>query len=203
MGRDTDSGTSGRRGKVARLIETHGLPDVGDELERRWTATGDDRASLRDLADLFNRRLLAERLADEGITTLAGEAANHYRLLTDEAVSAADQTRVRRRLERLGVDVATLQSEFVSYQAIRTYLRGERGVDYEPDGEPVADAAATVGQLRSRLATVTEDRLETARRADAIDLGGFDVTVAVRVACRDCGRQVDVGRLLDEGGCRC
>lgn len=202
MGRDEDS-NGGRQGKVTRLIDDHGLAETGDELERRWTATGEDRASLRDLATLFNRRLVEHYLTEAGVHTLSGEAANLHRLLTDEDVSAADRTRVRRRLERDGVDVDALDAAFVSYQAVRTYLRDHRGVEYESDANPAATAETAVGRLRSRLGTVTESKLAAARNADAVTLGGFDVTVTVRVACRDCGHQVDVGTLLDEGGCDC
>lgn len=190
-------------GKVARLIAKYGLQEAGEALERRWTATGEDHASLRELADVFNRQLLDRRLAAAGVDTLAGVASNTYRLLTGEDVGAATRTRARRRLEREGVDVDALEAEFVSYQAVRTYLREHRGVEYDPDQEPVATATETIGRLRSRLASVTESKLESARRADEVTLEGYDVSVAVCVTCRTCGRQVPVERLLDRGGCDC
>ena len=52
--------------KVARLIDRYGLDGLGDELERRWTADGAERLSLRDCAALFNRRLLEEALLSAG-----------------------------------------------------------------------------------------------------------------------------------------
>jgi hypothetical protein len=198
----SDSDGPGRRSKVARLIETYDLDGLGAELERKWTATGDERASLRDLAELFNRRVLAGALRAAGGRPLDGEVENLYRLLEDPDAGAADRTRARRRLEREGVDVDALAEEFVSYQAIRTYLTRHRDVSYEPEGEP-ATAGETIARLQSRLETVTEDKLSGARDRGEITLGESDVTVAVLVACRDCGRQLDVGTLLAEGGCEC
>lgn len=207
MGTNPGEESGGRAGKVARLVDEYDFDCLGAEFERRWTANGDERASLRDLADAFNRRLLARHLSDAGVSTLAGEPTALYRLLTDDDVGAAERTQARRRLEREGVDVAVLRDEFVSYQAIRTYLTDDRGVEYEDatdaESDPVAAATDTIGRLRSRLASVTRTRLEAARRADAVDLDEYDVSVAVRVACRDCGREVAVETLLADGGCDC
>jgi hypothetical protein len=203
MGEATGSAGRGRPSKVARLIEAEGLEGLGAELERKWTAEGPDRHSLRDLATLFNRRLLEARLRAAGLHSLSGEVANLYRLLTDDDVSAADRTRARRRLERDGVDVAALQEDFVSYQSVRTYLQNHRDVAYDPQSAPLESAESTIGRLRSRLASVTESKLTGASDADALDVGEFDVTVSVRVACRDCGQQMDVATLLEDGGCGC
>ncbi len=203
MGRATGSAGSGRPSKVARLIEEEGLDGLGTELERKWTADGSERHSLRDLSALFNRRLIEARLRDAGLHSLSGEVENLHRLLAADDVSAADRTRARRRLEREGIDVRALQDDFVSYQSVRTYLQSHREAAYEPDTDPVETAESTIGRLRSRLATVTESKLDGASDAEALGIGEFDVTVSVRVACRDCGEQIDVATLLEEGGCGC
>lgn len=200
-----EDGTPDRRrpNKVVRLIEEYDLDGLGDELERKWTAEGDDRYSLRELADEFNRRLLERTLQAAGLQSLSGTEENIYRLLTDDDVSDADRIRVRRRLERNDIDVDALQRDFVSYQSIRTYLTEYRDASYQSESDPVEQAASTIGPLRSRLATVTESKLEAARGDGEFELGEFDVTVDVRVICRDCGSQHEVGALLDRGGCDC
>lgn len=198
-----ESDGPGRRSKVARIIEKYDLDGLGAELERKWTASGDERASLRQLAETFNRRVLAGALRKAGGRPLDGEVANLYRLLEAPDIGAADRTRARRRLQREGVDVDGLTDEFVSYQAVRTYLTNHRGVTYEPEAESTAAADETIARLQTRLEAVTEDKLESARKRGAITLGEHDVTVAVHVACRDCGRQLDVGTLLADGGCDC
>ena len=190
----------GRRSKVARLIDEYDLEGLGAELERQWTAPGSDRSSLRELASVVNRRVLAARLREAGGRPLDGEVATLYRLLADPDAGAADRTRARRRLEREGIDVEALTDEFVSYQAVRTYLTSHRGVSYEAEPTP---ADETIARLQGRLEAVTADKLADGRERGDLALGDHDVTVAVSVACRDCGRQLDVGTLLAEGGCDC
>jgi hypothetical protein len=124
----TDRGR--KSSKVARLIGEYGLgEEFGDELERRWTADGDERESLRDLADAFNRRLLESALTAAGASTVSGEASNLYRLLTGDDVSSGMRTEARARLERDGVDVDQLERDFVTYQAIRAHLTEYRDAE--------------------------------------------------------------------------
>jgi hypothetical protein len=201
---DPGGGRAGRRGKVARLVDEHGLESLGAELEARWTADGDDRMSLRALATLFNRRLLDAALSRADAQPLSGEAENLHRLLTAEDVSGAERTRARRRLERQGVDVDALLDDFVSYQAVRTYLRDERGAEYEAaDGSDPAAALEHVQRLQGRTASVTEERVERLTRRDDLSLGDARVLVSVAVLCEDCGARYDVAELFDRGGCDC
>lgn len=201
----SDSGTAnGRRGKVVRLIDDRGLHEVGDRLERRWTAEGDERMSLRDLADEFNRELLRAAMGDAGMQPLDGDVENVYRLLTDDAVSGADRTRTERRLDREGIDVDRLRQEFVTYQAIRTYLKDHRGASYDPDtGDQVESEREHIQRLRGRVRTVTDSKLSQLRQNDEVDLGSFRTLVQVNVLCEDCGTRYDVETLLDDGGCDC
>ncbi|MEE6209902.1 hypothetical protein U3A55_07030 [Salarchaeum sp. III] len=198
---DADDG-SRPSGKVARLIDEYDLTGLGAELEDRWTATGDRRMSLRDLADYFNRELLASVLADADAQPLDGEVENTYRVLTDDDVRSASRTRARRRLEREGVDVDDLESSFVTYQAVRSYLKDGRGAEYSPSGASVADRRRTIQQLQGRLQSVTESKLDSLA-GEEVTLGEFRTLVNVRVVCEDCGAQYEVSELLDRGGCDC
>jgi hypothetical protein len=200
------AGNTQPRSKVARLIEQYGLAGVGDELEDRWTRS-ENRSSLRDLAAYFNRELLRATLEATGRAPLDGEIDNLYRLLTDDDVTSGAHQQARSRLDRRGVDVDSLEAAFVSYQSIRTYLRSHR--DASP---PTTDASpesrreskrTTVQQLASRLDTVATEALRELRDADSLALGRFDVTVSVRVHCRDCHTRLPVGELLSAGGCQC
>ncbi|MFB6207271.1 MAG: rod-determining factor RdfA [Haloglomus sp.] len=205
MATDDSAEPRGRRSKVERLLEEYDLEGLGDELERYWTAEDpDERRSLRDLATLFNRRLLEAALVDAGADVLEGEVANTYRLLTDDEVSARDRTRIRRRLEREGIDVDELTSDFVSYQAIRTYLKEYRDAEHSKSAEsPRQKAIETVQRLRSRLVTIAEQRLESLRSAGELTLGEFRLIVTLRVICEDCGTQTDLTTLIEERGCDC
>jgi hypothetical protein len=202
----TDDGKGSRRGrksKVARLIEEYDLDSLGEEMARRWTAE-DNRWSLRDLADHFNQTVLEVAMEAEGAQLLDGEAKNTYRLLTNEDEGEADKTRARRRLERNGIEVDDLLDDFVSYQAIRTFLTKHQGAEYTPDEtDPLERERENVQQLRGRIDSVTAGKLEQLRDSGELTLGEFRTLVDVRVICEDCNAQYDIVELLERGGCSC
>ena len=193
----------GRRSKVARLIDEYDLQGLGAELEQQWTAE-EDRKSLRELARDFNWQLLERALEEANVQYLDGEIENTYRLLTDDEVSSAESTRVKRRLERDGVDIDALENDFVTYQAIRSYLKDHRGAEYTPDEtDPLEREATNVQKLCGRMATVTGGKLEQLRASDELTLGEFRTLADIRVVCEDCNTQFNVLNLLNRGGCNC
>lgn len=201
---DPPSDLSGHRFKVCRVIEKYDLHPLGVELEQRWTADGDERSSLRDLATDINRQLLANAMSEAGMQPLDGEVENIYRLLTADDVNEGDRTRTRRRLERDGVDVAPLRDDFVTYQAVRTYLQDHRDAEYSrPERDRTEDSADQIQRLRGRIATVTESNLDRLSDADEITLGEFRTLVDVTILCEVCGSKDDVADLLKRGGCGC
>lgn len=198
------SGGRGRNSKVARLISEYDLTGIGEKLERKWTADGEDRRSLRTLADSFNQELLREALESADVSAVDDEVANLYGLLTDDDVSGVDRTRVTRRLERQGVDVDKLIDEFVSYQAIRTYLTSHRDATFEQStGDTAERTRTTIQRLQNRTTAVTETKVEQLRAADIVSLGEFRVTTDVRVTCTDCRTRYGIDELLEAGGCGC
>lgn len=192
-----------RQTKIGRLLETHDLNGLGEELERAWTAD-ENRKSLRELADYFNKQLLRRHLEQTDIQPVQGEVETFYQLLGSEDGTTADRTRVRRRLEREGVDVERLQSDFVSYQAIRTYLKNERGAEYNHTTADSAERQAEqLQQLQGRVASVADGKLEQLRDSGDITLGEFHVLVSTQVVCEDCNTHMEVAELLEQGSCEC
>jgi len=203
---DGDARAGGRESKVERVCREYDLEDMGAELARRWRGDDGERQSLRALADAFNRDVLAAAMQDAGVRTVDGEAGNLYRLLTDDDVSSGQRAEAEAKLERNGLDPETLRADFVSHQAIHTYLTKHRGV--EPPGRDApadrpARTAETIQRTRGRLRTVTESSLEELARSGELTLGDADVLVSVQVYCDDCGRQFDIDELLERGGCDC
>jgi hypothetical protein len=198
--------SNAQQSKVARLIDKYELSGMGETLEQRWTAT-EDRLSLRDLADYFNRHLLQAALNADGSDALDGEIDNLYRLLTDDDVTSGVREQARNRLERDGVDPAMLEEDFVTYQSIRTYLKNYRDASAPTTGESPDDRIdrkqSTIQRLSARLRDVTEQSLRGLASASVITLGEFEVIVTVRVHCTSCGTQQSVSRLLDNRGCEC
>jgi hypothetical protein len=203
MGPPDEPRASGRAGKVARLLEEYDMESLGPELERLWTADK-DRRSLRELADRFNRALLEQAIEGTGVRRLDGEVENTYRLLTDDDVNSADRTRARRRLERDGVDVDALLDDFVTYQAVRTYLKEHRGAEYSREpSDPLEREAENAERLRGRMVSVTEGTLERLRDNDQLGLGEFRTLANIQVVCEDCNSRFEVVELLERSGCDC
>ena len=203
MDDDSLANHRGPGSKVARLLEEYDLKELGAEMEARWTAEG-DRMSLRSLAAYFNQQMLKSRLDDAGVDTLDGELENIYRLLTDDDISTAERTRVRRSLKRDALDVDAIEDDFVTYQAIRTYLTEYRDAEYVRDvRDPIEREVENVERLRGRVDTVTSGKLEQLRENGDLAIGSFRTVVDVKVVCEDCHSQYDVLNLLKYGGCDC
>lgn len=149
--RKPDDAKMSSNSKVGRLIHRYDLAEIGEELERRWTADAGDRMSLRELADHFNRTLLKQALQQNATSTIDGEAANLYRLLTEDDVSSGQRIQAENRLEQN--DVEQLRTDFVSRQALHTYLTKERDATYEQpevsDEEQVKTRIDTIGRLKT------------------------------------------------------
>lgn len=192
------------RYKVPRVAAKYEITAIEDELADLWTRA-DDPVSLRDLATYFNKQILEAAMETADVDLLEGEVDNTYHLLTDESVSSGVHTETVKKLERDGVDVDQLESDFVSYQAVRTYLYDCRNVEREPrtDAERIEGVARSVAQLQNRTTTVTAEKLAQLDRTDRIDLGDFQVFLDVRIFCEDCETQYDVSEILERKGCRC
>ena len=201
---ENNTGATGRRGKVARVIDEYDLAALGDELVAHWTAEK-DRMSLRELADYFNKQLLTDQLDSRQVSTLAGEVDNLYELLTGDSVTSGTRIQTENRLQEYGIDIEALRSDFVTRQAIHTYLTKQREAEYEtPDAEAIVDRRlGELQRLESRQRAVTEKTLSTLSNSDRLSLGEFQVLVSTQVQCADCGRQFEVSDLLQRGACDC
>lgn len=190
--------------KIAQLVDKYEMADTASELERAWTARGEEHRSLRELTAVFNEQLLERHLGENGQQPLKGETETLYSLLTDDDVNESDRIRARRRLAQQGIDVDRLLDEFVSYQTVRRYLKHHREVTYTPEETNRLEAEAqNLQQLSGRAEAVTESKLETLQSTSDLPLGEFRVAVDIRIYCEECQKQLSVGELLDRGGCDC
>lgn len=191
--------------KVARLLSEYDLEGLGEELEVRWTGDGVERTSLRDLADYFNERILERALIDAGMSALDSDVSTTYRNLTGDDVSTGVRTDARNRLESNGIDVDDLTSDFVSYQAIRSYLTEYRDAEYRrlSDEEKVEKDLQSIQRLMTRTLSVTEERIEKLAQTGRIDADEFEVLLDVQVLCGSCGEQYSISEFLDGRGCDC
>ena len=192
------------RYKVGKVIDRYSLDGMGQQLEEYWLDDGTDAYSLRELADYFNKEVLRSVLAGTSQQRFSGDLEAIYRALTDDDVSRGEQTRVRKTLERDSVDVDQLQNDFVTHQAIHTYLTKGRGVEKGTEtGDRIESAKQAINGLRGRLVAVVETTLSNLRETDTITLGSVDVLVKINVHCTDCGTHKTLTALLNDGGCEC
>ncbi|PSP94180.1 hypothetical protein BRC91_06920 [Halobacteriales archaeon QS_4_62_28] len=193
-----------RRSKVERLIEGYDLNGLGDELVASWTAEGDERKSLRQLATEFNVALVDARLEQAGVTHFDTDGQAIYEALSEDNAES-DRATVEARLERAGIDVEELEKDFVTYQAIRSYVKDIRNAEYQTatDEEHIEKQKNTIQRLVSRATSVTEEKLTRLRDTGRISLGNFRLIIDFQVYCRDCDTQKTVSGLLDGGGCEC
>lgn len=186
--------------KVARVIEKYELDGMGERLETEWTGVDGRRTSLRDLADRFNRAVLAAAMREAAHSAVESDVASAYTTLTDDDVTTADRMRKRRELEQAGVDVDAVLDDFVTHQAVHTYLTSYRGAEL-PDRS--TDRVATIERIQGRTAAVAESTVESLVDAGEVTDHEYDVLVDVRAVCPDCGTDYAVVDLLRDGGCDC
>lgn len=197
-----DGGGRESNTKVARVIESYGLEAMGARLEASWTAESGERTSLRDLADEFNETVLETALREAGASPLDAAVSSLYETLEDGSGSAA--TRTRRRLEREGLDVDALTADFVTHQAIHTYLTEARGASLPTDDRSATERKVeTIEKLRGRTAAVTESAIASLANAGELDNAEYDVLVDVRTICPNCGADAAAGEVIRQGGCDC
>lgn len=196
-------GNSKHRYKVSRIAKKYEIQNAKEDLIKLWTQ--DDPVSLRDLATYFNEQVLQAAMENEGMNTLDGEVENIYQLLASDEISKGIQTETQRKLERNGINVEELQSDFVTYQAVRTYLQKGCDLEYEQqtDAERIENVIQSIGQLQNRTATVTEEKLSQLNKTDRIELGEFRIFLDLRIFCEECSTQYDVQEVLEQKGCKC
>ena len=198
-----DAGQDESRTKVGRVIEEYDLTGLGDELERRWTAD-EERWSLRKLADYVNKQILQCAFESHGRQSADEVVDNAHQILTDDGVSTSARMRLTRELEREDIDVEQLLDDFVSHQAIHTYLREYRGAT-PPAGQsdPVDTAEQAINRLQSRTAAVVSSNIDRLTDAGQLSVGDPDILVNVEVFCNECGSSKPIGHLLEQGSCDC
>jgi hypothetical protein len=200
--RETDQTSSC---KIDRVATAYDLSKEAERLAELWTRD-DNRYSLRDLAVHFNHQLLRGAIERAGLNSLDGEVENTYRLLTDEEVSQGMRTQARNRLQKQGIDVDQLQSDFVSYGTVRRHLKDCLGAERESTGtddDPSETGGQRIAALQNRTVAVTENMLSQLASAGELAAGDIDVFVDITVSCAECGVHASVREYIEGNGCDC
>lgn len=196
--------------KVGRSIERYGLGALDTELVRRRR---EEDASLRDLADYTNRRILAAALEASAVDlqdTLYGAVDDDdaidvlYDVLADDETPTERVARVRTRLVQQGVDVEAIQSDWVTHTTVRSHLRECLEVDTSREASiTVDDGRDTIEWARNRCANIVAQTLTRLRNADLLATGPLETSVTIQVTCTECGSTYRPDQLLSARECDC
>lgn len=183
--------------KIQRNIEKYDLDGLRESLRRRRA----DGASLRDLERFVNVRILERVLTARG-GGVVGDAASLYEVLRGDDVSVGRRAEIARQLSNNGVPIEEVERDFVSYEAVRTYLRDRLDVDTGRESSvTLEEGRETVEWARARCGAVVERTLSRLDDAEELDAGEVTVTTTVRVTCEDSGETYRLAEFLDRGGC--
>lgn len=193
--------------KVARVIRERGIDAIGDEIVQQWQTEGADGASVRELTESFNKRLLKDTLVESGVIPLEGEVETIYQQLVGNENGSAKSLQVRNRLDTAGIDGDALKQEFVSHQTMYRYLTDVRGVEKQTSTPTLQQrkesVTASVRKLQNRLSSVVTSNLETLAKRERFHVGDIDVTVSVTVTCQTCQTSKGLFDIIADNGCDC
>ena len=190
--------------KVARVIEEYELAGMGEKLEAKWTGESGERTSLRDLADEFNREILRAAIRQTEKSATDSDVDSIYRVLMADQVSSGDTIRKERELKKEGVDIDRIRSDFVTHQAIHTYLTKHRGAVYSSNSQDQPERnIETIQRLKGRVQAVVESTINRMVTNNILSDREYQLLVSVTVVCTECGSNYSAVDLLRQGGCSC
>ncbi|MCD2204036.1 rod-determining factor RdfA [Halobacterium sp. KA-6] len=201
---DTErSPTSGSKQnyKVGRVLEEYDLRSLDAELDEMWLgAESADSYSLRGLSNHINKQVLRTAMERADIDPLDGEIEETYRILRNDDIDQIVYQNTVHRLQREGIDVTSLERDFVTHQAVYTYLTKFRGVTRDQCNRNESDPDH---MIRDQLTENAKELFESIRQEEQISLGDFELDVDVRIHCRSCTETYSLKDLLQRGGCAC
>ncbi|WP_256300864.1 rod-determining factor RdfA [Haloarchaeobius salinus] len=187
--------------KVGRVTAEYGRSDVDDWLTAEWQ----DGTSVRSLTETLNRDLVEAELTAVDVSRFEWSRTPVYEALHTDELAESEVIEIRRELDRAGVDVEQLADRLVSHQTVYRHLTNcleASGPDEKTTTERSEQARDRIYALQQRTSLVTESTLESLQNAGVTDVGDPEVLVDVRIVCRDCGRSMDLERVLTDG-CDC
>ena len=201
------SNTGGRPRKVPKLLEEYELDGYGAKLCELWTRET-NRYSVRELEVKFNGRLIQAAVETQGGEIDARTAEDYYQNLASDETEESKRQRIRDRLAGFGVDVGSLESDFVSYHGIYTYLRSQGatpGSESDAD-DPEALLKSALQAAKTARETAAEElisELEQLSDAGVIPETPPEPHVVIKVTCAYCERVHPLRRYLTRQGCGC
>lgn len=187
--------------KVCRVLGERGIEHYDDRILSQWQGEGSQRKGYRQLADWLNVTLLRREMDEVGLTTLGDEAESKYERLQSDEASASE---VESMLEREGIDVDRLRSDFVSYGVVRTHITECLGAEYEKTGASDWEEES-IDIARDRASEKIREAVVSLVNKDEIEASGdLAVHLSVELECESCQARVPLRRAIRRGRvCQC
>ncbi|MDF9748486.1 rod-determining factor RdfA [Natrinema salsiterrestre] len=191
--------------KLGRVSEKYGFTNLDETLIKSWTGDDDEQRSTRELATYVNQKILETALTNADIPPREGEIENTYRLLTSDDVTSGTRVQTRNELQRDGVPVDQVESDFVSHQTVYNHLTKclDTSIETPSDEERLEKSTQELSALQNRTAAVTSDRVDRLDQSGILEIGEFNVNVSVKVTCEDCFQEYTVRELFQQRSCDC
>lgn len=187
--------------KVCKVLGERDIEHYNDRILSQWQGDESQRKGYRQLAEWLNVTLLRREMDQVGLPTLGEEATSKYERLQSDEASA---TEVANMLEREGVDVDGLESDFVSYGVVRTHITECLGAEYEKTGESDWEKE-TIDIARDRANDKIREAVVSLVNKEKIQSSNdLEVHLSVELECESCQSRVPLGRAIRRGRvCQC
>lgn len=187
--------------KVCRVLGQRDLGHYDERLLALWKGEGSQRKGYRELAEWLNVTLLRREMDKAGLPTLGEEAASKYERLRSDGTTSGEIADI---LEREGIDVDRLTSDFVSYGVIRTHITECLDEEYEaPTDSGWEDEAIQI--TRGYASDKIREAVASLINKGSIAVGTEpNVQVTFELECPDCQSRVPLRRARRQGRiCHC
>jgi hypothetical protein len=167
-----------------------------DRLVDQWQADSPNRKGYRQLADWLNTMMLRREMDQAGLSTLGDEPESKYQRLTGDDETVADE--VRNDLHNEGINVDSLDSDFVSYGVVRKHLK--ECLDLDRDIESTDWEAEAIKYTHEHASGKLEDAIRSLLNKERLAAcGDVEAHVFFEVECEGCHTRVPVDRALRRG----
>lgn len=187
--------------KVERVTRKYNIENINDDLIR---LRGEESASLRDLEDYMNKRILEAAIESSTLDTTKYDIEHIFNILTEDEPELEELRNVERKLIRNDIDPDEIESSFLTYNTIRNHFHECLGKNTSVNNEPSFEKnVQTLTSLYSRTEIVFNDSLKRLHEYDMLKMGEPDIYIEINVECGKCGNVHDAFELLKAGGCEC
>lgn len=202
----TESDLSGhqKERKIVRVMRTYDLDHLEVQLVNRWTGTGEEQFTIRELARWFNVRVVERAMEEHGVSFdgLVPDPETVY-----DAIDADDpdehQESVLEALRDSGFPVDDLAEDLPHWRSVYAWLTEDKEVEGGNTREPLTPQRGQerIDKLLSRVERVSDSTLSQLAQNRDGEVPDAEVSVRLRVKCSECEHTCVHREWIQAGGC--